>query len=174
MDLFILFIKLLLLALYIIGAIFAYRLLQYLIDKISGVNGNVPVVQPQQTQEQLYFIHKDTYLVFCDIMIDCVGSNYSSIGLCKPGAQPQHMAPDNMGVTIDENERVLYHYLFDRSPGPSSGGIGKNTYSTFPANDMKKKLNSVLGNYCVAAGYAPHKITQAEDVEDGRVKFTLV
>lgn len=142
------------------------------IEEHSGVQK--PTVQAQPTQKQLFMFYEQLYLAYCEILMDCISANYSTIGLCRPTDLRQHMAPNYMGVTIDEYQRVVFHYVFDRSPGPSSGGIGKNTYSTYPANDMKKKLNSVLGNYCVAAGYAPHKITQAEDVGDGRVKFTLV
>lgn len=149
-----------------------YTVLMKIIDRCS-IGKSVVQPQPQLTQQQLYSLHQKDYTDYCDALIDCVANNYSSIDLCRPGNRPQHMAPGNSGVRPDNFYGVVYCYHFDRRPGLSSGGIGKNVYSTFLATQMMQKLNGSFSNYCIAAGLPPHNIVDAVDIGNGKVEFTI-
>lgn len=113
----------------------------------------------------------DFYGGYLRAIIRCVGNNYSSCGLCRPGDLPQHVAPDGQGI-ICENRKIFFTYFFDRRCS-MNGGIGNFSYDSTPIEQIVRKLNSTLPNYCVALGLAPAYIVDARDASNGRISLTI-
>ncbi len=111
------------------------------------------------------------YEQYLEAVAQCVGNNYSSCGLCRPGNLPQHMAPNSQGI-ICENGKIFFMYLFDRRYS-MNGGLGNYSYDTTPIQQISRKLNSTLPNYCVAFGLPPVRIVDARDVGNGRIALYL-
>lgn len=113
----------------------------------------------------------DLYKEYLGALIQCVGHNYSSCGLCRPGDLPQHMAPYNQGI-IYKDGVVQFVYIFDRKYC-IDGGLGKYSYDTTLSQQIAQKLNATICNYCIAAGLVPAKIVDARDIGNGRIEFRL-
>ena len=107
------------------------------------------------------------YQEYLQAVVLCVGNNYSSCGLCRPGDLPQHVAPNGQGI-ICVNEKIMFAYFFDRKCS-LDGGIGNYHYDTTPVEQIVRKLNSVLSNYCIVIGLPPAYVVSARDVGNGRI-----
>jgi len=111
------------------------------------------------------------YREYLGALIRCVGNNYSSCGLCRPGDLPQHMAPEGRAF-VSKQGQVFFAYYFDRSCS-MTGGLGNYTYNTTPLKQIVDKLNSVLSNYCTEEGLPTACIVDARDVGNGRIALYL-
>lgn len=112
------------------------------------------------------------YHDYTQIMIDCVANNYTSCGLTRPGALPQHMKAYPYGVDLLPDGNVGFHICFDRGPDLSGNGQ-EMRFSTVPLRSMARKINETFPNYCLMAGYAPYRISGVRDVSAGRVEFLI-
>lgn len=132
---------------------------------------HIGIKQDQQTTfrplPQDWAVYED----YLTVLVRCVANNYSSCGLCCPGDLPQHMAPNGQGI-ICADGKILFVYFFDRTCS-MNGGIGNCSYDTTPIEQIVRKLNSVLSNYCISFGFPPAYIVDARDVGNGRIAFAL-
>lgn len=132
---------------------------------------HIGIKQDQQTTFNPTPQDWGVYREYLYALIQCVGNNYSSCGLCRPGDLPQHMAPGGTGILTKQGQ-VFFSYYFDRSCS-MTGGLGNYTYNTTPLKQIVEKLNSVLPNYCIAVGLVPARIIDARDAGNGRIAFAL-
>ena len=140
----------------------------YIADRLNLNPTAKATAQQPQIPTPLDWISYREYLGAC---IQCVGNNYSSCGLCRPGDLPQHMAPGGNGIHYQDG-RMCFVAYFDHSRN-LNGGVGNFEYTTTPLEKIVAKVNSVLPNYCIANGLAPATIVDARDVGNGRVAFLL-
>lgn len=113
------------------------------------------------------------YTEYAKILVECVANNYSSCGLSRPGALPQHLLPYGTGVGYIAGVGICYAYVFDRGSSFCGGLNGQIQYNTTPAKQMSERINMVLPNFCIANGAAPVQIVKSKDLNAGRVCFVI-
>ena len=157
---------------FLIAVIWVFALLS---DKLK-IGHSSPSAAPVVTPGYLKDLLSVEYAPVGLCLIDCVNSQYSTLGLCRPGPLPQHMAPQGEQVVSDSSGNIDYIYMFDRGVNLSNGGAlsaNKLPLSNIPTNFIGQKLAATFPNYCICGGIGAFQVVDVVDVPNGRIRVTV-
>ena len=144
----------------------------YICEKL-GI-GQSAVVSPARSMsaQQLQEYETANYQRLEYALIQCILVNYPSCGLRRPAGLPQHDAEGQYRRTAyKEAYGVVYFYIFDRES--SYDGQRQERFSTVSVQDMIRRLNDTLPNYCIQSGLLPCSIIDAKNLDNARVLFAV-
>lgn len=167
-------------ALEIISTVWEFfrALIKYLVKALENdMNISPPPTPSTSPVPNFSQLEQTEYVLYCKMLIECVGNNYNQIGLSRPGTPPKHMAPTGQKIFNDPCRGMVYRYLFDRSVSLDGGlaaiKAAEFPLSTFPVDRMARHLNSVLEAYCLEHRLAPAVVSNIYDTHHGRVAIEL-
>lgn len=157
---------------FLIAVIWVFACLSDKLKIGQSSSSSAPVVDPGYLNNLLSV----EYAPVGQCLMDCVCSQYSTLGLCRPGPLPQHMAPQDEQVVSDSNGNIYYQYAFDRGVNLSNGGAlsaSRLPLSTVPTDFIGQKLAATFPNYCICAGLGSFQVVDVVDVPNGRICVTV-
>lgn len=110
------------------------------------------------------------------VMLPWLQENYSSCDLVLFHSVPQILPQDGVSpVLYQEGKGLCYQYQLERRAhigGSLNEGL-TSIYSVYPLEKIVQKLNGVLSNYAISAGYPSCEIIYAQNLENGKIHLVI-